>query len=113
MYYHSLHRGRKHFSSHHLHDFITEKNLKRHIKDSFKINIKKTIKTNKKNQYVNFKNLEGKLKSPFMIYSDFESILVTEGNGKQNPNKCSTKKYQKTFACCYGYKLACIDDKFS
>ena len=97
MYNHSLHRGRKHFSCHHLHDFITEKNLKRHIKDSFKINIKQTIKMNKKNQYVNFKNFEGKLKSPFMIYSDFESILVTEGNGKQNPNKCYTKKYQKAF----------------
>ena len=68
---------------------------------------------NKKNQYVYFKNFEEKIKSPFMIYSDFESILVTEGNGKQNPNQCYTKKYQKTFACCYGYKLVCVDDKFS
>ena len=26
-----------------------------------------------------------KNKSPFIIYADFESILVPEGNGKQNP----------------------------
>ena len=26
-----------------------------------------------------------KIKSPFMIYADFEDILVLEDNGKQNP----------------------------
>ena len=25
-------------------------------------------------------------KSPFMIYADFETILVLQDNGKQNPN---------------------------
>ena len=29
------------------------------------------------------KNHERKIKSPFMIYVDFESILVPEDNGKQ------------------------------
>ena len=32
------------------------------------------------------KNYERKVKSPFMIYADFESILVPEDNGKQNPD---------------------------
>ena len=31
-----------------------------------------------------FKNYERKIKSPFMIYADFESILVPEDNGKKN-----------------------------
>ena len=48
-----------------------------------------------------------------MIYADFESISVPEGNGKQNPNKSYTSKYQKHFACSYGYKLVSVDDKFS
>ena len=30
-----------------------------------------------------------------MIYADFESILVTEDNGKQNPNESYTNKYRK------------------
>ena len=38
----------------------------------------------KKDEYVKFKNYQGKRKSPFMIYADFESILVSEDNEKQN-----------------------------
>ena len=50
-----------------------------------------------------------------MIYADFESILVPEDNRKQNPNEPYTKKYQKHVASLvsYGYKLVCVDDKFS
>ena len=48
-----------------------------------------------------------------MIYADFESILVPEDNGKQNPNEYYTNNYQKYAACSYGQKLVCVDDKFS
>ena len=48
-----------------------------------------------------------------MIYTDFERILVPEDNGKQNPNKSYTSKYEKHVACSYGYKLVCVADKFS
>ena len=67
----------------------------------------------KQGEYVKFKNFERKTKLPFMIYADLESILVPEDNGKQNPNKSYTNKYQKHVACNYGYKLVCVDDKFS
>ena len=64
----------------------------------------------KKGKYVTFKYFERKMKSPFlfMIYADFESILVPEDNGKQNPNESYTNKYQKHVACSYGYKLVWI-----
>ena len=48
-----------------------------------------------------------------MIYADFESILVPYDNGKKNPNESYTEKYQKHVAFSYGYKLVCVDDKFS
>ena len=92
---------------------ITEKILKRHIKDCFKINGKQTIKLPKKGEHVKLKNSERKIKSPFMIYVDFKSILVPEDNGNQIPNESYTNKYQKHVACIYGYKLVCVDDKFS
>ena len=53
------------------------------------------------------------MKSLFMIYEDFESILVPEDNGKQNPSESYTNKYQKHVACSYGSKVVCVDDKFS
>ena len=34
----------------------------------------------KKGKYVKFKNFERKIKSPFMIYADFQLILVPENN---------------------------------
>ena len=80
MYDHSLHRERKHFFRYCLHAFITEEILKRHIKDCFKINGKQRIIMSKKGEYVKFKNFDRKIKSPFMIYADFESILVPEDN---------------------------------
>ena len=48
-----------------------------------------------------------------MVYAGFKSILVSEGNGKQNPDESYTIKYQKHVACCYYYKVVCVDDKFS
>ena len=67
----------------------------------------------KKGECVKFKNYERKIKSPFITYADFESISVPENNGKQNPEESYTSKYQKSIACSYGYKLVCVDDKFS
>ena len=92
---------------------FTEEILKRHIKEFFKINGKQTIKIPKNGEYVKFKNFERKLKSPFMIYVDFERILVPEDNGKQNLNEPCTNKYKKHVACSYGYKLVFVGDKFN
>ena len=60
-----------------------------------------------------FKYYERKIKSPFMIYTDFQSILVAEDIGKQNPNEFYTNKYQKHVACSYDYKSVCVHDTFS
>ena len=46
-----------------------------------------------------------------MIYEDFESILLSEGNGKLNLDEFYTNK--EHVACSYGYILLCVDDKFS
>ena len=35
---------------------------------------------------------------------------MSEDNGKQNPDESYTKIYQ---IISYGYKLVCVDDKFS
>ena len=68
----------------------------------------------KKIECVRFKNFERKIKSPFMIYEDLERILVPEDKGKQNPYESYTKNIkQKHVAFRYGYKLVCVDDKFS
>ena len=97
-----------------MHAFITEEILERYIKEGwFQVSGKQTINMPKKGEYVKSKNFERKLKSQFMSYADFDSILVPEDKRKQNPNESYTSKYQKHVACSYRYKLVCVDDKFS
>ena len=57
----SLHRGTKHFCRYCLHGFITEKTLRRHIKNCFNISGKQTIKKPEKGEYVQFKYFESKM----------------------------------------------------
>ena len=40
-----------------------------------------------------------------MIYANFESILESGDNGKQNLNESYTNKYKKHVDCSYDYKL--------
>ena len=110
---HTLHRGRKHFCHYCLHAFSREEILKCHIQDCFKINGKWRSIMPKKDEYVKFKNYERNINSPFIIYADFENILVPEDNGKQNPEESYTNKYQKYIPFSYGYKLLCVGNKFS
>ena len=113
MYGHILHCGRKYLCRYSLKAFRTAEKLKYIIKDCFKTNAKRTIKMPRRIECVKFKNFDRKIKLSFMIYTDFESILVLEDNGKQNPNEPYTNRYQKHVACSYGYKLVCVHDKFS
>ena len=108
-----LHCGSKLFCHYCLQAFSTEEILKSHIKDFLKINGKQRIIMPKKGEYVTFKNYEGKIKLPFIINVDFEIILVPGNNRKQNPEQFYISKYQKDIACSYGYKLVCVDDKFT
>ena len=57
--------------------------------------------------------MKEKQKLLFMTEADFESVLVPEYNGIQNPEESYTNRYQKHAACSFGYKLVCVDDNFS
>ena len=103
-YDHTLHGEKNYFCRCCLRSFSTEEILKRCIKTFFQINDKQRIIMHKKGKYVKLKNYGRKVKPPFMIYTNFESILVPEDNGKQNQKESYTNKYQKHLACSYGYK---------
>ena len=85
-----LYTVEKHFCRFFLETFSTGEILKCHIKDCFKINGKQKIIMPKKGKYVKFRNYERKIKSSSIICADFESILVPEYNGKQNPEESYT-----------------------
>ena len=113
LYNYTWYLGRKQFCHYCLQDFSTQEILNCHIKDFFKTNGKNKDYNAWKGEYIKFKNYEWKIESPFMIYADFESILMQEDNGRQNPEESYMNKYQKHIAYGYGYKLVCLDYKFS
>ena len=95
--------------------FSTAQILQRHVNDYFQVNVKQRIQIVKKDETFKLKrnkSIQEKILK-FIIYVDFESILVPENDGKQNPDKSYTNKYQNTVGFSFGYKLACVDDQFS
>ena len=70
---HTLHSGRKHFCCYCLQAFSTEKILKCHLKDCYKINGKQRIKMPKKDEYVRFKDYEKK-KLLYHTYNNLQNI---------------------------------------
>jgi hypothetical protein len=54
---------------------------------------------------------------PFVIYADFESILVPEeerSGSKSSEDESSTNLYQTDKACSFGLKTVChYDDKYT
>ena len=97
----TLYGVRKHFCCYCWQLLITAQILKRHAKDCFEIYGKQIITMDKNGE------------SPFMIYADFESILVSKNNGKQKLDQSYTNKYQHHVGCTFGYKLVCVDGQFS
>ena len=90
--------------------FSTAQILERHVNHYFEI---KGKQMNKIAKTVKFKNYKTKIKSRFMIYSDFENIKALEINGMQNPDESCMSKYQNHVGCSFYYKLVCVDDQFS
>ena len=58
---------------------------------------------------INFKNYFKQIPVPFKIYADFECNLES-AESYEGPY---SKKYQDHIPCDFGYKLVCVDDKFS
>ena len=57
------------------------------------------------NTFVRFRNFRRLLKTPFIIYVDFEGVL--QSSTSDNDDGPNTKKYQDN-VCSYGCKLKCL-----
>ena len=87
-----------------------ESKLQEHLKNGCIIYGQKVDLPSKQNakEHVQFKNMHRMVKKPFVIYADFESLLL---NVERDEN-ASTQKYQKHEACGYAYKRVSTVDKF-
>ena len=63
----------------------------------------------KKSEYVRLKNYERKIKLPSIFYADFESILMES----KIQVSLIVANIKNMLLLVIGYKLVCVDDKFS
>ena len=88
--------------------FSTEEISKRHVKDYFKTTDKHIFTMPKKGKHVKFTNYEKKGKVNIYNLGKFWKYFSAS-----KVQKSYTNKYQKHIGCSYGFKLICVDDKFS
>jgi hypothetical protein len=62
------------------------------------------------NNILKFKNIGNQLKVPFVIYADFESILIPHSTCQPDPTKPSTTTIHTHKPCSYGYFIKCTFD---
>ena len=114
MYKKTKHHCKKHFCISCLQCFSTKEILNSHIKNCLIINKKQNIIMPKFGSKVFFKNYFKMIKSPFVIYCDFESILELIDVAKLDEKTTSyTTGYQNNLISSYAYKVVCQLDKYT
>ena len=113
----SKHGHKQHFCLHCLHSCTSEKILEKHKETCLEVNGTQAVRLPKEGTKIKFKNHRNSMPVPFVIYADFESILVPEKR-KDAPesveDSSSTELYQTHKACSFGLKTVChYDDKYS
>ena len=99
--------GKKHFSQ----CFSRSRVLEYHVKNYLAINHTKSILLPEENEYANFQNFKRLTQVSFIIYWDFECVLIfSTDNINFGPH---TKKYEDHIVCKYGYKLICVGGQYS
>ena len=89
-----------------------------HKENCLVINGKQCVKLSE--GFISFKNYSRQIPGPFKIYANFECILKETKVSKCNSieeifdkNSSYTKKYQSHIPYGFGYKVICIDNRFS
>ena len=107
-------KNEKHFCKRCLQCFSGENYLMRHKENCLLINGKQSVKLNEGS--IRFNNYSRQINTSFKIYVDFECILKrckVRENDIIDEDGSYTKKYQKHVPCGFGYKVSCVDDRFS
>ena len=105
------HHVKKPFCWYFLQCFSSSRVLQCCLKICLAINNTKSVSLPEEIEYGNFQNFKRLTKALFIIYWDFECLLIpSTDNIDFGPD---TKKYQNHVVCIYGYKLICVDGQYS
>ena len=107
MFHKTKNKNKKWFCKSCLMCFSSESVLIKHKENCLSINGKQSVKLKK--GIIEFENYFKQIPVPFKTYTDVECNL----RGVEFYGGSYTKKYQDHIPCCFGYKVICIDDRFT
>ena len=107
MFHKTKNKNKKCFSKSCLLCFSSKNVLNNHKEVCLSINGAQSVRLEKGT--IEFKNYFKQIPVPFKFYADFECILKSVDSYE---GFCS-KKCQDHIPCSFGYKLVCVDDRFS
>ncbi|CAB3978376.1 Gastrula zinc finger [Paramuricea clavata] len=109
--------NKKHFCLYCLHSCVSEESLKKHTETCMSVNGTQATKLPEAGSKIKFGHYRNSMPAPFVIYADFESILVPEERkveSEDTEEKSTTELYQTHKACSFGLKTVChYDDQYS
>ena len=113
MFNKSKNKNKKYFCRYCLQCFSSESICTEHKENCLVINGKQCLKLSK--GFISFKNYSRQIPVPFKTYVDFEFILKETEVSEEiiDKNTSYTKKYQSPIPCSFGYKVICLDKRFS
>ena len=112
MYNKTKHKEKKWFCLSCLQNFSNENILDKHRENCLIINGQQKVELS--SGYISFKNYSNKFRALFKIYADFECILQkSKERNKVVDNSLYSVKIQNHIARGFGYKVVCIDDRFT
>jgi hypothetical protein len=103
----SKHKGKAYFRLHCLHSCVSEKTLEKHKETCLEVNGVQATRLPKEGTKIKFKNHRNSMPVPFVIYADFESILVPEEKKdvEKDEDQSHTNRYQTHQACTVALDL--------
>ena len=113
LYDQTKHSRRKNFCERCLHGYSSKELLEKHKEDCEGVGgaAIRTEMVNEKNKDLYFKNFQNRMKAPYCIYADFESINKPIEVVHPSPEKSFTTKTQEHEGCSYGFIAVRSDGK--
>ncbi|CAB3978796.1 Hypothetical predicted protein [Paramuricea clavata] len=107
-------KTKKRFCLNCFHNCESEKSLATHEETCSLVNGVQAVKLPKEGTKIKFKNHKNQLLVPFVIYADFESLLVSDRDRKldDSADESYTNRYQTHHACSFGLKRVCHYDDY-
>ena len=107
MFYKTKNKNKKYFCKSCLQCFSSKNVLTEHKKVCLSINGAQSVRLEKGT--IEFKSYFKQIAVPFKIYANFECNLKSVESFEGS----YSKKYQDHIPCSFGYKLVCVNDKFT